>query len=59
MYIYIDGVVQVANTRVLEKWIELLRAKGGRFEINQLLFTDETVLVADSKEMCRLMSESG
>ena len=31
---------------------------GGRIEINQLLFANDTALVADSEEMlCRLMSE--
>ena len=33
---------------------------GGRFEINQLLFTDDTALVADSEEkLSRLVSEFG
>ena len=27
--------------------LELLSANGGRFEINQLLFADDTALVAD------------
>ena len=36
----------------------MLNANGGRFEINQLLFSDDTVLVADSEEkLCRLVSE--
>ena len=40
--------------------MELLSANGGRFEINQLLFTDDTALVADSKDkLCRLVSEFG
>ena len=30
---------------------------GGRFEVNQLLFADDTALVADSEEkLCRLLS---
>ena len=38
--------------------MELLSANGGRFEINQLLFSDHTALVADSEEkLCRLVSE--
>ena len=46
------------NVRVLGKGLELLNANGGRFEINQLLFVDDTALVADSEEkLCRLMSE--
>ena len=40
--------------------LELLSANGGRFEINQLLFADDTALVADSEEkLCRLVSEFG
>ena len=40
------------------KGLELLSANGGRFEINQLLFADDTALVADSeKKLCRLLSE--
>ena len=36
--------------KVLGKGLELLSANGGRFVINQLLFTDDTALVADSEE---------
>ena len=58
--IYMDGVVREVNVRVLGKGLELLRANGGRFEINQLLFADDTALVADSEEkLCRLVSEFG
>ena len=35
---------------MLERGLELLSANGGRFEINQLLFADDTALVADSEE---------
>ena len=43
------------NVRVLGKALKLLSANGGRFEINQLLFADDTALVADSEEkLCRL-----
>ena len=57
MYIiYIDGVVRDMNVRVLEKGLELLSVNGGRFEINQLLFADDTALVADSeKNLCKLV----
>ena len=47
--VYIDGVVREVNVRVLGKRFELLSANGGRFEINQLLFADNTALVADSE----------
>ena len=46
--VYIDGVVREENDRVLGKGLELLSANGGRFEINELLFTNDTALVADS-----------
>ena len=47
------------NIRVLGKGLELLSANGGRFEINQLLFADDTALVADSEKLCTLVSEFG
>ena len=38
----------------------MLSANRGRFEINQLLFADDTALVADSeRKLCRLVSEFG
>ena len=40
-------------------WPELPSVNGGRFEINQLLFTDYTALLADSKKLCRVVSEFG
>ena len=53
-------MVRKVNVRVLWKGLELLSANGGRFEINQLLFADDTALVADSEEkLCRLVSEFG
>ena len=58
--VYMDGVVRDVNVRVLGKGLQLLSANGGRFEINQLLFADDTALVADSEEMlCRLVSKFG
>ena len=55
-----DGLVREVNVRVLGKGLELLGANGGKCEINQLLFVDETALVADSEEkLCRLASEFG
>ena len=36
---------------------ELLSANGGRFEINQLLFEDDSALLADSEEkLCEFVS---
>ena len=55
-----DGVVREVDVRDLGKREQLLIANGGRFEINQLLFADDTALVADSEEeLCRLESEFG
>ena len=48
--VYMDGVVRDLNVRVLGKGLELLNANGGRFEINQLLFADDTALVADTED---------
>ena len=45
---------------MLGKGLELLSANDGRFEINQLLFADDTALVADLEEkLCILVSEFG
>ena len=45
--IYMDGLVRDVNVWVLGKGLASLSANGGRFEINQLLFADDTALVAD------------
>ena len=56
--LYIDCMVRGVNVRVLGKGLDLLSANGSRFEIYQLLFADDTALVADSEEkLCRLVSE--
>ena len=48
------------NVKVLGKGLELLSANGGMFNTNQLLFADDTGLVADSEEkLCRLVNEFG
>ena len=40
--------------------MELIGADGGAYELNQLLFADDTALVADSEEkLCRLVTEFG
>ena len=57
--VYMDGVVREVNVRVLGKGLELLSANGGRFEINQVLFADDTARVADSEKLCTLVSVFG
>ena len=55
-----DGVVRELNVRVFGKGLELLSANGARFEINQLLFADDSALVTNSEEnLCKLVSEFG
>ena len=59
MYIWIVSFERL-YFGVLGKGLELSSANSGRFEINQLLFPDDTALVADSEEkLCRLVSEFG
>ena len=56
--VYMDGVGREVNARVLGKELYLRSVNGGRFEIKQLLFADDTALVADSEEkLCTLVSE--
>ena len=43
-------MVREVNVRMLEKGLDLQSANGDMFEINQLLFADDTALVADSEE---------
>ena len=45
--VYMDGVVREVYVRVLAKMLEMLRANGRRFGMNQLLFASDTALVAD------------
>ena len=58
--VYMDGVVREVNVWVHGKGLGLLSANCFGFEINQLLFADDTALLADSEEkLCRLVSEFG
>ena len=57
---YMDSLVREVNARIVGKGLELLSVNDGRFEINQLLFGDDTALVADSEQkLCRLVTEFG
>ena len=47
--VYMDCVVTEVKFRVLWKGLELLSANRSRFEINLLLFADDTALVANSE----------
>ena len=57
---YMDSVVLEVNVGVILKGLELLIVNDGRLEINQLLFTYGTALVADSEQkVSELVSEFG
>ena len=58
--LYIDGVVRDVNTRVFGRGLKLVDGKNNGWELNQLLFVDDTVVVADSeRKLCQLVTEFG
>ena len=57
--LYMDGVVREVQGRTLGKGPHLVGAGEEKWEVSQLLFTDDTVLVADSKKFERLVEELG
>ena len=58
--LYIDGVVREANALVLGRGLKLVGGNDNDWELNQLLFADDTVMVADSKrKLCQLVTEFG
>ena len=44
-----DGVVREVNARVLGKGLKLVDGNENEWDLNQLLFADDTVVVADSE----------
>ena len=60
VYLCVNGVMREVKARVLLKGVELQSVNDDRFAINQLLFADDTALVADSEQkLCRLVTEFG
>ena len=58
--LYIDGVVREVNTRVLGRGLKLVDGNDNEWELNQLLFANYTVVVADSeRKLCQLVTEFG
>ena len=47
--LYIDGLVREVNARVLGRGLKLVDGNDNEWELNQLLFADNTVVVADSE----------
>ena len=57
---YVDGVVREVNARVFGRGLKLVDTSDGVWEVNQLLFADDAVLVADSEQkLCQLVTEFG
>ena len=58
--LYTDGVVREVNARVLGRGLKLVDGNDNDRELNQLLFADDTVVVADSeRKLCQLVTEFG
>ena len=58
--LYIDGVVREVNARALGRGLKLVDGNDNEWELNQLLFADDTVVVADSEsKLCQLVTEFG
>ena len=47
--LYMDGVVREVNARVLVRGLKLVDGNDNEWQLNQLLFADDTVVVADSE----------
>ena len=47
--LYTDGVVREVNARVLERGLKLVDGNDNEWELNQLLFVDDTAVMAHSE----------
>ena len=58
--VYMDGVVREVKARTYGKGVQMVGENGERLQVSQLLFADDTALVADSEEdLRRLVMEFG
>ena len=58
--LHTDGVVREVNARVLGRGLKLVDGNDNEWELNQLMFADVTVVVADSeRKLCQLVTEFG
>ena len=54
------GVVREVNARVLGRGLKLVDGNDSEWELNQLLFANDTVVVADpERKLCPLVTEFG
>ena len=53
-------MVREINTQVLGRGLKLVDGNDNEWELNQSLFADDTVVVADSeRKLCQLVTEFG
>ena len=58
--IYMDGVVREVKVRILGRGLGMRERNGCEWEVSQLLFADDTALVASTEErLQRLVDEFG
>lgn len=54
IYLFMDGLVRKVNVKVGERGV-LMRVKCVRHELDQLLFVDDTVLMAELEEKLQML----
>ena len=58
--LHIDGVVREVNVQVLGRGLKLVDENDNEWELNQLLYADDTVVVANSeRKLCQLVTGFG
>ena len=58
--LYIDEVVREVNASMVGHGLKPTDVNENALQLNQLLFADDTVVVADSEEkLCQLVTEFG
>ena len=58
--LYIDEMVREVNARVLGRGLKLVYRNDNEWELNQLLFADDTAVMADSeRKLCQLVTDFG
>ena len=50
--LYIDGVIREANAPVLGRGLKRVDWNDNEWELYQLLFADDAVVVSDKRESC-------